>query len=502
MAAALGAALALLCGCAAETDDWATPAAAWIQGYDQAFEDEGIEHALYYSHEARLDLSMLMSRNDIAAGRAAAMQMSRLEYGPVLEHGGLFLGPEGVVRTVALYWEYYDEARAALRHYRIGDDGIESIVSMAPTWIGYTIAHGQGDALAAAERIAADYLDAWNSGDPEAIRAVYAREATLTDGIAGTSAQGREQIAALSDARHAVQPVTAGEALPPFVLQADAGPPDDTPAVFFFLDLTRPREPAEVWLIVRSEESCPGESVVALTLDRELDVVSEQRFRSLASLRECGGPDQVPTGWWTGRSLPVSFSERVTGTVATPDGEVEMRNGSAAADALVRWAFGRFSLAGLAPPVVSSIAFDPFHPRCDSMPGYADWSEGTTAILVCLDSAGIGAPSGSGAEVGDFVDLPRQGHLVLHELGHAWLLDNLDAEQQRQLMQQVAAESWNSSDDRWRERGVEWAAESLAWGLRGQAGSSVPLGSPACAALAEGFRIVTGTEPLTPCDEP
>ena len=88
---------------------------------------------------------------------------------------------------------------------------------------------------------------------------------------------------------------------------------------------------------------------------------------------------------------------------------------------------------------------------------------------------------------------------VMHEIGHAWLVNHTDEETREAFMDHAGVDHWNDKGQPWRERGVEWAAETLAWGLQGEQAASLPLGHPDCAILAEGYRILTGGQPLTTC---
>ena len=88
---------------------------------------------------------------------------------------------------------------------------------------------------------------------------------------------------------------------------------------------------------------------------------------------------------------------------------------------------------------------------------------------------------------------------MLHEVGHAWIRQHTDEATRQAFMERVGTNNWNDHGELWRERGVEWAAETLSWGLKGSGRTSVPLASPPCDLLADGFRTLTGAEPLTQC---
>lgn len=470
-------------------DSWTAAAQDWMDGYDAAVDEGQLRQELYYARDAVYDAMMVRGRTYVIEGRDPLVRLSRTASAAEITRGALYLGPRDAVRSVS--WDYGDYGvDDALVHLQIGADGIERETLLAPTWTSTTIAHGQLDAIAGAETVAAHYLQVWSAGRPDLVPDRYAPEATLADALLGVAAQGRDAIAELAaqSAPITAEPIT--EVLPERDRQ-EMNRPADAAAVFFDISLDAPRQPTQVWLAIRSDAPCAGSSIVALDLDDTQRVARERRFHSAESLAGCAASADPALAWWTGREQPLPFGQRITGSLDTEAGVIEIRNGSERTDALVRWAFGQFSRAGLPAPAISSISFDPFDQRCATRPGYADWSDGTTEILMCFD------PSALRPAQPDTV--PPKGHIVLHELGHAWVVDHPDGPTRQAFMELVGAATWNDKEEPWRERGAEWAAETLSWGLKGSGGTSVPLGMPACALLAEGFGILTGADPLTSC---
>jgi hypothetical protein len=323
---------------------------------------------------------------------------------------------------------------------------------------------------------------------------VYVADATMTDEMHGLSAQGPGQIGALASSSGPVAARTNAEVVPQRVLDLAPEVTVDAPAVFLTFALDRAHLPTQVWLMVRSEAPCPGDTAIGLDLDEEQRITAERRYASIASMRKCVDPVAAPQGWWSGRELPLPFSERITASLETAPGAVEIRNGWPPSDAAVHWAFGQFTAAGLPAPVVSTLTFDPFDERCRDAPGHAEWSGGTTEVLICFDSSQIGPGTGD-----DWAMKSDQTRLLLHEIGHAWLINHTDDVTRAAFLAELGLDNWNDKGRPWRERGVEWAAESLARGLKGAPSSSLALGRPDCGVLAEGYRILTGAEPLTSC---
>lgn len=88
---------------------------------------------------------------------------------------------------------------------------------------------------------------------------------------------------------------------------------------------------------------------------------------------------------------------------------------------------------------------------------------------------------------------------MLHELGHAWLLQNLEAVDEEAFLELRGLESWADGSIAWHERGVEQAAEILAWVLMDEDVELLRIGEPSCEEAAAAFRLLTGVAPLRAC---
>ncbi len=110
---------------------------------------------------------------------------------------------------------------------------------------------------------------------------------------------------------------------------------------------------------------------------------------------------------------------------------------------LVRWAVSRYEDAGLEAPRVE-IHFHGDGSGCDDHVGFA---------------------RGGRVDICDTLVNTMTRHLMLHEMGHIWLDQNLTAPAREQFLRVEGLRAWNSSSDPWRLRGYEQAAEILAWGL-------------------------------------
>ena len=85
---------------------------------------------------------------------------------------------------------------------------------------------------------------------------------------------------------------------------------------------------------------------------------------------------------------------------------------------------------------------------------------------------------------------------ILHELGHAWILDYTDGPARSRLLDLSGRETWDDPAAAWHLRGSEYAAEVLAWGLLDGVVPLVRIGDPPCLELIEAFELLTGSRPV------
>ena len=342
---------------------------------------------------------------------------------------------------------------------------------------------GDLDVLALADA----YLRAWSSSDPDAIRALYSPGAELTDSLQRLQLGGADAI------------VDHAQALRSRGMSLRGRDPDptggDEPSAFlrWLPDPRGLRQDLEVFIRYIGDDGsgCPGDAAVALRVSGGL-IVKERRYHEIESVRRCWDTDRLAPGWWTGLEPPAPYEDVVTGTVRVGGQRIEIHNGAAALERLVLWAMGRFETAGLPAPSVASVTFD----------------EDTTAPQCAADRTGLSVDLGESAQVfvctgeeracegeacAAFVTNARL--LVLHELAHAWMYREIDETTQRAFMEHMGAEAWSSADLIWYDRGVEQAAQVLAWGLMDESIPPRRLGDRPCEQLVESFRILTGEQP-------
>jgi hypothetical protein len=140
---------------------------------------------------------------------------------------------------------------------------------------------------------------------------------------------------------------------------------------------------------------------------------------------------------------------------------------------LVRWAFGRYKSAGLEVPPIDVH----FHPDTSGCYGHL------------------------GSELGGHVDIcvvivsEIARDAVLHEMGHAWVDENVSATVRERFMQMRGLTAWNDHSVIWDKRGFEHAAETLTWALGHRfIAPGIPDHDPN--RLTAAFKLLTGGLPL------
>src|SRR5262245_58836277 len=140
---------------------------------------------------------------------------------------------------------------------------------------------------------------------------------------------------------------------------------------------------------------------------------------------------------------------------------------------LTRWALGRYEQAGLTVPPIEVH----FHPDTSGCYGHlgSEWN-GRVDLCVVIVS-----------------EIARDA--LLHEIGHAWVQDNVTAQTRERFMRMRGLTVWNDQDVIWDERGFEHAAETMAWALGHRfLAPGIPDHDPA--RLTAAFELLTDGLPL------
>jgi hypothetical protein len=227
------------------------------------------------------------------------------------------------------------------------------------------------------------------------------------------------------------------------------------------------------------------------------EITDEHRFTHLESARRCD--IELGDGWWTEFEMPISVESNVTRVIELAGSPVDLVNAEPAHEELARWLVDRFAEAGIGLPDVRAMWFPPA-PDCVGRSGLAIPDdaryEGRHTAVLCREADRLHSTT---SESGWAIPALTAG---LHELGHLWMLDHVDVHTEAAFTERVGLDGWYASDRPWRDRGVEHAATTLAWGLAGTADARYPLlPAPECEELAARYELLTGRPPLTECGE-
>jgi hypothetical protein len=346
--------------------------------------------------------------------------------------------------------------------------------------------------LQAAEALAAEYLRAWSAADALELRALYAPSARLVDSLLQVDLKGGGAISAFA--------ATAAEVAPARLRQFTI-PDGGGPALYIMWpDGFRGAQRHEFGLFVvytaDDGHDCPGRAVAWLTVSAGL-IEEERRFHEVDSVRRCQDTEQLPPGWWNAlEPLPPLPEDEVTGVVEVGGRRIEIHDGTADLERLVRWAMGRYEAAQLDAPRVESVTFGRqahFVQCTDERNGLAVDLDDSSAIYICLGETDACTTDGCRS----FTANSRR--LVLHEFAHAWMDQHLGDTEQQAFLDYMGLEDWYRADLRWDRRGVEQAAQVIAWGLMDEPIAPARLGGRSCAELAEAFQVLTGVTPQIGC---
>jgi len=237
---------------------------------------------------------------------------------------------------------------------------------------------------------------------------------------------------------------------------------------------------------VVDSKGCHSRMAVVLTLD-SAGGVAERRFSAPDAVCGTGRRPSGPIA--DGLPVPAPVDEQVTGVVSHPDGSrIPLFNSSEELERLAAWGLERFVEAGLDPPVAESFTFAPVA-QCASLAGVVVEAPASHPdLILCTDAYAACVPDR--ASCTSFDVSARFG--LLHELAHIWLVEHVDDAGRRAFLTQRGLDVWRDAATPWHRRGVEHAAEILAWGLMDEEVELIRLGSPPCHDLTAGYALITG----------
>lgn len=374
----------------------------------------------------------------------------------------LYLGDSVAVAMVTV-----DELEtAAAVNLGMGDSSI-----VAHTDLRWRDAHLPGgvpdDRLAWLDELAAVYIAGWTTGHPD-LESRYADEASVW-GFPAQSLTLETALSTLTYRDAAIATLSTGERRGPAVF---VGP-----------------NSAAIGLEATLADGCAAQLMVHLTLDGQT-ISSEERLPTADTVRRCFGDEAPGDGWWNSLTIPVPVDQQVTGSVVTGDGEsITIVNGTPELESLLEWGLDRFALSGLATPRLASVTFGPI-PACASAPGrVTETQDDSLDLVLCTDVYAACLPDR--ASCTEFRSSDQLA--LLHELGHAWLIDNVDDQIQAEFLAVHGLSFWRDAAAPWHQRGVERAAETIAWGMLEERIELVRISNPPCTDIATGYELLTGT---------
>ncbi len=323
------------------------------------------------------------------------------------------------------------------------------------------------------------YEAAWTGGDPEAVQALYASDAMVVDALSGVVAVSHDSILdSASPGRIAARGVA--------LLVDD----DSSPVQALYLGpADYGVDPLRAVGIYETTDvdGCSHQMAVVWDIGDQV-IVAEHRYHEVASFRRC--LKDPPLGWWTGLGIPRPGDEVATGVIVSPEGrEIEVRNGGPLLERALHDGMSRFAVVGLEEPQFDAVTFEPTR-KCVDRSGRVIQSDGVRVLYVCLFENDI-------CFAQPVCEEPRRHirAIFAHELAHAWMIDHVDTSTEVRLLEFAGRTSWDDDALPWPDRGVEYGAETMAWGLLADPPPMVRIGNPSCEELSESFRILTGLEP-------
>jgi hypothetical protein len=472
---------------------WATEAEQWVGAWQTAGREGQWNRLSFMASDAVLD-DRVGGRE--IRGREAVIRFVVDSSGPTdnPEQARAFLSADAVVvQTVWGHAGYVDW----LDRLQMDGSVISHIVTGAALSTGVGVA-GRPLHFDEVDDLADRYVRFWNGTDPNASDRLYARGATVEDSLLGRSVTGSVEITESVGSDEWPDPahLTIGD------LVAEPHPDWPLPphprgrAIYVTPPGTEESSaPAEVRLVLEADDGsgCPGPLVTELGWDGT-HILWERRYHDIASVRRCFGAAALRAGWWEGVTVPdpVRLEESEPMVWAERDLTVRVFNGSPVGNEFVRWGVERFAAVDLTPPRFDSLTFLSSQSRCRGHHGVFESASDQAAVTLCFAAADVCADSTCSSWS------PQQQHTLLHELGHAWMDQHLTAEDRESFLAREGLERWADAGDPWDDRGVERAAEVIAFALSADPATACVPGSLVPSYLHK-FRLLTGQDSLVSC---
>jgi hypothetical protein len=466
----------VLAGCvssdeAAESALWGSEATHYFNELSVAYTDNDFYGVLdFYAVAAEVE----KWRGDLRGG-ADVSDLLRWSSGDlVYDLEALYLGDDGALSLVL--WPRSGDQGAVVSTMANGLIAKDVVFDLAASLDrGFRAAP---EVISTYEGLYRSFGEAWSDEDTDHLTQIYAPGASVHDGLLRIDAVGRDAIVELNSlgrwqtTRNMTRSEGQGTAEGASIYLGPRAYAQD------------PQRAVGVYEVVGSS-GCTRQVAVQWTLEAGL-IVEEHRYWEVEAFRRCAD-GSLPVGWWTNLALPEPSDQVATGVLHTPQGQdIEIHNGTTALEDLVRYGLERFATGSLDEPRLDSVTFEPSR-SCDVRTGRV-LDDGTSRdVFLCMYEKDL-CPS-----TGDCTEQALSARAtVLHELGHAWMIDRVSDATRAGLLELSGRKTWGGDDVPWVERGVEYAAEVIAWGLLDEVIPMVRLGTPPCEELAAAFELLTG----------
>ena len=405
-------------------------------------------------------------------------QLPNDEYTRDLVHG-VYLGPHSAVTL-----ERIESTGSALPEdatflHTMTPAGIAR-ETYAPSILASRRDHPEDVRLLAVDRLVERYLDIWSDGSGSDPTMPYTPGASLVDPFLAIEATANEFV----DLQNA--PMLEGGLAGSTVLQL---PDYGGPAVFVAgpLDAGRPLSQLVLLFDVDMAPECRAAMAVVATLDGDGRIAQELRLHRDDDWVRCSRGHSLPSGWWETATIPEAVARVGTGKVKVGNSFVAVFNSTPSLDRLLQWGQGRFQDAGLPGPELQEITFlSPEADLCNGIHGLALADE----LILCLDEERACLDDGcAGWRAWSRV-------AVLHELAHSWIDQHVASETATAFTGMAGLPTWSSPAQPWGRRGVELAAETIAWALMDESYRiNTKLGPHSREELSDLYVLLTGQSP-------
>lgn len=391
---------------------------------------------------------------------------------------GLHLGPDGALTLVD--WDSAGSLSVLVSKVGSGRITSETVYDHA-AWLDVSL-RASPEVVERYQDLYAAYAEAWNGRSETDLRSIYTIDATFHETLDDGSVIGLEAMLGMPSKIVTIEPVEMSGAVNTI---------DATGPAVFLGPADHGVDPLRAVGVYEVTDVGGCTSQMAVVWEMFNGRISrEWRYFEVDSVRRCHS-DDLPDGWWTELELPPPSDQVETDVLQTDGGhEISIYNGTPRLNQFLLWGVSRFARAGLEEPRFDSVTFEPSR-RCVNRSGRLFQDADSRGLFSCVYEDDLCPGEG----ICDVAILNVRASL-LHELGHAWILDNVDRPTETALLELSDRDTWNNPDVPWSERGFEYAAEVLAWGLLDETAPMVRIGRPACQELAAAFELLTGTSPL------